>query len=558
MKHVETYAQEPVDECAPHVEVMHARMYVVFACVGFGVGVLVQNIPGLWYTQLAAVACIVVGVFLVTTARVWAVAVFVFLTAVVCGVYVYTQALARYTEDYDALYSNAGTSTPTYTGVVTSDRDERENAVVVDVLLYTHDGGAGNDMFTTAPKVRLYLPRAGRIAYADRVEVTGKVLPPKIITSPSTTIFDYPSYLRAQGIVGEMRFAKVKNTCEQHETHPEAKHPDVSVAEAKPLGGGGQLESVGCGKSFGERFFALLYALKHTYRDTVRAYMAEPYASLALGITIGEKHGLSKDEMDAFTQAGLSHVVVLSGYNISLLITLAFYLLALVPVSRGWVLGIGSSSALLFVLMTGASATAMRALVMALIAALGTYMYRSAVPLMSLLVVSTGLVMWNPFMLADDVSFQLSALATLGILLFGTTWSAWWTQRIGKVVGTTLGTTFAASIFTVPLVMHTFGTASVVAPVANVLVLPLIEPATLLTLASGVVGSVSMLPLHILGLVLAGVAQALLAIVFYIVTACAHIPYATVAAPLPTWAVCMWWCAVGVYAYAASTSEEYA
>jgi competence protein ComEC len=256
--------------------------------------------------------------------------------------------------------------------------------------------------------------------------------------------------------------------------------------------------------------------------------------------------------MQNFTITGLSHIVVLSGFNITVIVTLVFRLFSFLP--RRWNFVLGSLVAILFVAMTGFSSTAVRALCMAGIVVAGQVLYRSSVPLMSLLVVCTIMVAWNPFILRDDVSFQLSALATLGIIVYGTRITDWFAARVGRGAGEFLGVTCAASIFTLPLIAYTFGTISLISPLANLLVLPLVQPAMALGALTGFIG---MLPTDIFPLSIFTysayafglAAQSILALAFLFVDTLASIPYASLSLAFPLWAMVGCWLAAAHYAY---------
>jgi competence protein ComEC len=439
------------------------------------------------------------------------------------GAYRYRSAEQMYVQSKNEVTRVAQTAKQ-YVGVVVSDRDEREKDMQADVRLAE---------FVSTPVVRVSAQRHSPLAYADRVVIEGKILFPKNFAQQPDDVgapFDYSAYLRAQGIVGDVKFAKVAIV-----THPEK---DIAKSDRE---------------IWTEKIFTSLYSVKHAFRDSIRRTLDEPYASLELGLLVGEKHGLSKVEIQNFTTAGLSHIVVLSGFNITVIVALVFRLFSFLP--RRWNFLLGSLLAVMFVAMTGFSSTAVRALLMAGIVVAGQALYRSSVPLVSLLVVCTLMVAWNPFILRDDVSFQLSAFATLGIILYGNTCSDWFAARVGRGAGEFLGVTCAASIFTLPLIAYTFGTVSIISPVANLLVLPLVQPAMALGALAGFIGMTSfdispvLVPFHYIAYAFGLATQSVLALAFLFVDTLASIPYASVSVTFPLWAMVGCWVTASVYAY---------
>jgi len=156
--------------------------------------------------------------------------------------------------------------------------------------------------------------------------------------------------------------------------------------------------------------------LKKTFISRMESVLPEPHSSLAGGILLGEKQSLGNIWQEKFRIAGLTHIVVLSGYNISIVVAVILYLLGFLSIlwsSVFSVLGI-----VFFALLVGGGSTVIRASVMASLLILARFLHRPYYALRGLFIAGFVMVLFNPLILTRDLSFQLSFLATLGIILF--------------------------------------------------------------------------------------------------------------------------------------------
>jgi competence protein ComEC len=187
--------------------------------------------------------------------------------------------------------------------------------------------------------------------------------------------------------------------------------------------------------------------------------------------------------------------VVLSGYNITIIAESFMKFLAFLPRTAG--LSFGAISIILFALMTGASATIIRASVMALIVILGKFLGRTYNIGRALLIAGVFMTIHNPRVLVFDVSFQLSFIATIA-LVYGSPlcekYFLWVTEKYN--LRSIVTSTIATQIFVLPYILRVMGDISLVALPVNLLVLPFI-PTTMLV---GFLSIVSSLVLPILSI----------------------------------------------------------
>src|SRR3990167_423636 len=219
--------------------------------------------------------------------------------------------------------------------------------------------------------------------------------------------------------------------------------------------------------------------------------LPEPQASLGLGILIGQRSNLPDYTLLAMSVVGLTHIIAVSGYNLTILVR---------GVSRvKWIFGskfqrLVISLALIgtFVLITGFSASIVRA---ALIAGLGLWAWYygrqlRAVLALSLVAAVTGL--FNPFYVWSDIGWYLSFLAFFGVLIMAPlVTKLLFKKREPRGMTLILFETLAAYVMTLPLIMFIFVKLSVVALAANLLVVPLVPFAMLFSTVAGIAGMIN-------------------------------------------------------------------
>ena len=276
----------------------------------------------------------------------------------------------------------------------------------------------------------------------------------------------------------------------------------------------------------GNSFVADAIWLKHLFVTGLEHSLPEPQSGLAGGITVGDKRALGKDLTQEFRTVSLVHIIVLSGYNITIVIAGVFWMLTRSP--RTVRFGAGVCVALFFAVMTGFASASLRAALMALIAISGEWSGRIYRPDRALLVVAVGMLAWNPYLLVFDPGFQLSFLATAGLMAFSPTFLEWF-SRVPEKWGLReiLVTTSAAQIAVVPLLLYSSGNLSIVSLPANLLALVAVSPAMLVSLIAAIGGLI----LGPLAPIIGFPAYVLLSYILGIAHALSSIPFAAVMIP---------------------------
>lgn len=278
----------------------------------------------------------------------------------------------------------------------------------------------------------------------------------------------------------------------------------------------------------GNRLALALIELKNYFVSGISSAFPEPQASFLSGILIGAKESLGKDLSDEFRVAGLSHVVVLSGYNLTIVADSMMIVLGKI-FSRGLTISFGSTAIILFVIMTGGGASSVRAMAMALIVMLAKATGRMYDASYALLAAGVLMVVWDPKILVFDLSFQLSFLATLGLIYVSPVLEKKLSFvpekfKLREMVATTLG----AQTLTTPLILFKIGTFSTYALVSNLLVIALIPATMFFGFFATVLNFVS----YYIALPFVAVAWALLSYELFIVHFISSLPYASVSMPI--------------------------
>lgn len=337
----------------------------------------------------------------------------------------------------------------TLEGVVADEPDGRENSVRLPVRVTS----IASTSVESGVKVLVVAPLHTEAKYGDIVRANGELRLPKSFDAGAGREFNYPAFLAKDGIGYELSFAQVEV---------------IGEASRNPLK-------------------AAAIWIKQTYLEGLAQALSEPEAGLAGGITAGDKRGLGSELSETFRIVGLIHIVVLSGYNIMVVIQFLEWMLGS---TRLWIRSsLAVVVAIFFALITGLASSSVRAASMAVIATVGKATGRTYLATRALGVVAVGMVVWNPFVLAFDPGFQLSMLATLGLIhispLFGERLQ-WVTERFGlrEIASATLGTQAAV----LPILLYSSGSLSLYSLPANLLALIVVPWAMLLSFIAGIAG----------------------------------------------------------------------
>lgn len=260
--------------------------------------------------------------------------------------------------------------------------------------------------------------------------------------------------------------------------------------------------------------------VKRKFTAGMQTALPEPLASFAMGLLIGQRSSLPTDVKQALLMVGLTHIIAVSGYNLTILLNASQRLFG--KLSKR----LSTATALIlmsvFLLLTGFSASIVRAAVVSLLSIWATYYGRNFQPLNLILIAAAITAGAKPVYVWSDVSWYLSFLAFFGVLVLAPLIKRGWTQRWRQslLAGIALES-ICAELMTLPFVLHTFGQMSLIGLPANVLVVTLIPLAMLLSLIAGLAGMFSW---QFVGW-LAWPAQLLLTYMLDVATRLSHLPH---------------------------------
>ena len=377
-------------------------------------------------------------------------------------------SLSRYEASRSGPLPDVGEGTVRAVGSVVSEPETRSETQsfrvrVADVL----ESDAGTDQGLVGEHLRVVRPIYPEFRHGDVVELVGEITPLGDIESEG-----FRTYLESQGVVASMEY------------------PDVVVTGHRDRGGVSDA----------------MAGLRRELGKALERSMPEPEAALAKGMLLGQRDGIPADVEQEFNDAGISHLIVISGANVMLV---AGFVVGMSrsAVGRRHAIVVAMLVVVAYAIFVGGSPPVLRAAVMAIVVLSGVLFGRGdfsrgvASPLHShglnaLLLAGVAMTLLDP-QVVKDVSFQLSFAATLGIVLFAGRFE----ERIdlllrrlpeapARFLSGQLAMTTAASIAVIPIIAIYFGRLSLVSIPANLLAAPLFVMAlggSALTAAAGAV-----------------------------------------------------------------------
>jgi competence protein ComEC len=354
-----------------------------------------------------------------------------------------------------AAFENQVGSKIYFQGIIIDEPEEKENYT----RLITEEEKTKN-------KILIVSRRYPEFHYGDRVEVSGKLEKPVDSDAPTETSEvgaptlrrGWPAYLAKEDIYYEMFY------------------PQIKLISA----------------SSGSWLKRNLFSIKEKFIANLSAIIPEPNAGYLAGLTIGGKRAMPGDLQEEFRKAGIIHVVVLSGYNVTIVASAIMSILRGLPLYIG--MGFGILGILLFALMAGASATVVRASIMACLVLLSRATGRIYQITAALLAAGFLMVLHNPKILRFDASFQLSFLSTLA-LIYVSPHIEKKLSFIPKKFGLReiTGATISTQIFVLPFLLYKMGLFSIVSLPVNLLVLIFVPATMFFGFLAGIIGFISYL-----------------------------------------------------------------
>lgn len=286
-----------------------------------------------------------------------------------------------------------------------------------------------------AQKILVQAPFYPDFEYGDEVMVKGKLKYPKDFKTDAGHIFPYQKFLAKDDIYYLL------------------SSPTITLVS----------------KDKGNPIKAFLFDIKQSFVSRIQKIIPRPESSLLSGMLIAGKGGLGKDLEDQFKQVGLIHIVVLSGYNVTIVAEAFIRMLSFLP--RVISYSAGTLGIILFGVMAGGGSTIIRASFMSIVALVGKLTGNTYSALRALIAGGVIMVFINPLILRYDPSFQLSFMATFALIAL-TPYVQKWMGKFGQtIVGEMAASTLAVEAFLFPYLLWMNGYFAFVSFPANILVL---------------------------------------------------------------------------------------
>lgn len=411
-------------------------------------------------------------------------------------------------------------------GIVAAEPDVRESQMLVRVQVSKiQTDGVWLD---TSGLALVSAPRDTPVAYGDEVQVDGAPATP-----PQFEDFAYRDYLARQNVFTLVRNARLYVITAE-------KHRD---------------------------WMTPIYTVKRNAKLAIQQLLPEPSASLLTGILLGDDQGMPEELQEAFNNTNTAHVIAISGFNIAILVAvLAFVFRRPVDIFGAYVatkpsatketrVGVTVSQILVtgviililvfYTMLVGASASVVRACIMGILALVALQLGRLSWAVTGLAIAAFLMTLINPYVLWD-IGFQLSFLATLGLVVYAPRFKTWSEEQLLKRTSPErtrnileffrdgLVVTTAAFLVTAPLIVFYFHRVAPIGFLTNILILPaqpaimiLGGAATLLQMLANWLAPIPGLPLVIGGVsqVIAWGAFVFLQYTILVVQATAAIPF---------------------------------
>ncbi len=365
---------------------------------------------------------------------------------------------------------------------------------VEGLVIAAPDIRLNNQRLTINPKnqeanILAVIPKSTEVSYGDMVKVTGLLETPDNFVTSSGKEFNYERYLANQDIYFIINNADIEIISHRH----------------------------------GSTIQSWLYKLRDAFMRNVGQVISPPESNLADGLILGARGGFDAKMRDEFISTGTIHIIALSGYNVTIVAEGTMKILGLIFAQTVGIM-FGIIIIILFILLAGASSTAIRAGIMAVIVLFARLTGRTYDAGRALVIAALLMIAYDPRVLTD-ISFQLSFIATFGVL-FITPKVIGWVKFLPIKFGfrEVVATTIAATIAVLPILLYSTGILSLVSLPANILILPFIPITMFMSFLVGIFGFISPL----VALPFAYIAHLLLLYILSIIHFFASLPFASI------------------------------
>ncbi len=402
---------------------MSKSKIVLYFCLSFIAGIFLNSI--IQVPQLLMLGFLILGIILISVLwkRKKIVVIGFCLIFLVLGIWRHQQTELRIM-NYESMGYNNLEEKVTLIGTVVKEPDIRERSVKLTVEVENING-----------KILVTTGRYPGYKYGDKLKIIGELKTPVVFED-----FNYKDYLKKEGIYSVIYYPKIE------------------------LIAGGRASVV----------YAKILSFKDKLRQSIYSSLSPPQSSILGAMILGDKSRMSNDLKEKLNIAGVRHVTAVSGMHVVILSGVLMSLLLALGLWRGQAFYFSIIIIFLFIAMTGFQASGIRAGIMGGLFLLGQKVGRKSVSSRVIVMAAALMLAINPLLLLNDVGFQLSFLAVMGIIYLAPVFKnllRFIPKRFNNLKEI-IAMTFAAQIFTLPILIYNFGRISLVAPLTNVLIIP--------------------------------------------------------------------------------------
>ena len=393
---------------------------------------------------------------------------------------------------YDKVYSNLNINSQ-YTGMILDVKDEKDYKDVYVIKLIS------DNKYINGKKFLINVKKDNeKLEYGDQINFVGEFLEPD--SKRNYGGFDYSLYLKTQKIFGTFNVQNFKIIS----------------------------------KNNGNKIQKNIMNFKQYVKETLRKYLNKDEAELGIGLVIGDRTGISKEVENDFKDSNLTHMLAVSGSHFTYIILAVGYVNKMIKRNRlGKIIVI--IVIILFMNLTGNTASVARSGIMAIMMVIASLFYRRADIWTSMAVALLIQIIDNPYVIFD-IGLQLSYGGVIGIVLLNekitNTLTRYLNKKESKIkqyVITAISVTLSANIIIIPMMLLNFNTLSFSFIISNLLAGPLLGVivilAFILLFASLLLGSL-LKPLF-------SVLNLLINMLIKIAHICANLPFSKVYMPTP-------------------------
>lgn len=319
---------------------------------------------------------------------------------------------------------------------------EKDGDVFIGKIIKEPDRRSDNTKLTLETEQSRILVTVGNYPeynYGDVLEIKGELQEPMVFED-----FNYKEYLAKDEIYSVIYY------------------PEIEVLE----------------RDTSNFVYQAILKFKNRIKESIEQVMPFPEISILEAITLGNKQMLSDELKEKFNIVGVRHIVAISGMHIIILSEILLFLLIGFGLWRQQAVYFVLGVLIIFIIMVGAPASAIRAGIMGGILLIAQSIGRLNNPKRIVVFAAAIMLIFNPLLLRYDVGFQLSFLAVLGIVYLKPIFDKWLEKLLKKEQLSGLiqiiTMTLAAQIATLPILIYNFGRISFISPIANVLIVPVL------------------------------------------------------------------------------------